>query len=123
MPQVPNVAPLLDQMTDIRCVPIIEGQSCSLLAPMTHSLILNILKSLKRNKAPGPDGFTVEFYLASWDIVGSDFCDAIMHFFVISIMHYGIKSTSIAMFLKCSPLTHERVLPYFSLHNCLQMHL
>nr|GFC58193.1 LINE-1 reverse transcriptase isogeny [Tanacetum cinerariifolium] len=33
------------------------------------------------NKSPGPDGFNFEFFKKYWDVVGSDFCEAIEHFF------------------------------------------
>ena len=33
------------------------------------------LKSLARNKSPGTDGFTAEFYQHFWDILGSDFVE------------------------------------------------
>jgi hypothetical protein len=29
--------------------------------------ILATLKEMKRNASPGPDGFNVEFYIATWD--------------------------------------------------------
>ncbi|XP_071678491.1 uncharacterized protein [Lolium perenne] len=31
-----------------------------------------ILKDMKRNASPGPDGFNVEFYLATWEWIGDD---------------------------------------------------
>lgn len=33
------------------------------------------------NKTPGPDGNTVEFFLAAWEVVGSLFIEAIQEFF------------------------------------------
>ena len=36
-----------------------------------------IVKGMKKNKAPGPDGFTAEFYQASWDFIGQDILDVV----------------------------------------------
>lgn len=48
---------------------------------MTNEEIKAALKSIDDNKAPGPDGFTVKFFIASWHIVGDDVCSAIKEFF------------------------------------------
>ena len=34
--------------------------------------ILDTLKDMKRNASPGPDGFNVEFYIATWDWIGQE---------------------------------------------------
>lgn len=39
------------------------------------------LKSMQKNKSPGPDGFNVNFFTHNWDIVGKDFLTAIKSFF------------------------------------------
>lgn len=93
---------MMDQcdLSGINCETISDTHASRLLAPVTPELILKTLKSMKRNKAPGPDGFTVEFFLAAWDTVGSDFCKAIMHFFATSEMHQGLNSTCIALIPK-----------------------
>lgn len=48
---------------------------------ISDSEILTTLKSMKKYKSPGPDGFNVNFFLLVWDIVGSDFTLAIQSFF------------------------------------------
>lgn len=59
---------------------------------------------MKKNKALGPDGFTVEFYLCIWDSIGNEFCNAIMSFFDTSILHPGVNSISITSVSKvCTP--------------------
>ena len=35
----------------------------------------NILKTFQKNKTPGNDGFTVEFYLAFWSKIGKHLID------------------------------------------------
>ena len=36
-------------------------------APLSMEDILKAVKSIKNNKSPGSDGFTVEFYKKCWD--------------------------------------------------------
>lgn len=55
---------------------------------------------MKKNKAPGPDGFNVEFFLHYWHIVGDCFCEAVKSFFSTSSMHKGVNSTVIALIPK-----------------------
>ncbi|KAL8091471.1 hypothetical protein AgCh_033905 [Apium graveolens] len=57
-------------LSSVTCNTVTIEQSSSLVAPVTDSLILKTLKSIKRNKAPGPDGVNVEFFIATWEITG-----------------------------------------------------
>lgn len=75
---------------------------------ITNETIYATLKSMKRNKSPGPDGFTVEFFLSSWDVVGKEFCEAVAHFFTSSNMHQGINSTGITLVPKVTNPTSMR---------------
>lgn len=49
----------------------------SLVAPVTEKKIYDTLKSMPRNKTPGPDGYPVEFFLASWECIGPFFIEAV----------------------------------------------
>lgn len=66
-----------------------------------HEEIFKILKSMKRNRTPGPDGFNVKFFLKTWDIVGPDFLKA-AHFFLETgnLPHY-INAMVISLVPKC----------------------
>nr|XP_020191500.1 uncharacterized protein LOC109777266 [Aegilops tauschii subsp. strangulata] len=44
--------------------------------PSSADEIWSAVRQLPRGKAPGPDGFTVEFLIAAWDIVRDDFVEA-----------------------------------------------
>lgn len=95
-------------LEDLNSSTLSHSQVAHLEAPITHDLVLKTLKSLKRNKAPGPNGLTVDFFLATWDVVGNDFCNATSHFFSTSIIHSGINSTSIALIPKFRSPTQMR---------------
>lgn len=49
---------------------------------VTETEIQKVLFSMPRNKALGPDGFTIEFFQATWSILGKDFVVAIQSFFL-----------------------------------------
>lgn len=55
--------------------------AASLTTPISDDEIFGVLKSMKLNKSPGPDGFNVNFFLHCWDIVGPDFLRAVKFFF------------------------------------------
>ncbi|CAA7031764.1 unnamed protein product [Microthlaspi erraticum] len=56
--------------------------------------------SLPKNKAPGPDGFTVEFFTTSWDLVGRDLIEAVKFFFVNGSLSRQVNSTVISLIPK-----------------------
>lgn len=45
---------------------ITEDQNMALMRATTLEEVEEIVRSMKKKKAPGPDGFTVEFYQAGW---------------------------------------------------------
>lgn len=63
--------------------------------------IYGILKSMKRNKTPGPDGFNVNFFIHTWDIIGKDFLEAVHYFLETGHLPHYANSTVIALIPKC----------------------
>jgi hypothetical protein len=55
---------------------------------------------MKRNASPGPDGFNVEFYLATWTWIGQDVVQLVRNFFQTGIMPAHINDTHIALIPK-----------------------
>ena len=55
---------------------------------------------LPKNKAPGLDGFSIEFFQHCWDIVGLDVIDAVRHFFITGYLPCGINATFISLIPK-----------------------
>jgi hypothetical protein len=62
--------------------------------------VVETLKEMKRNASPGPDGFNVEFYIATWDWIGSDVMQLVRNFFQTGIMPAHINDTHIALIPK-----------------------
>ncbi|CAN1170807.1 hypothetical protein LINPERHAP2_LOCUS29203 [Linum perenne] len=53
----------------------------SLEAPVTVEEIWLAVRSCGAGKAPGPDGFPLEFYKANWQVVHKEVCDGVLGFF------------------------------------------
>ena len=49
------------------------------------------------NKAPGPDGYPMEFYKAAWPVIGKDFITAIQSFFLFGFMPHSINATLLSL--------------------------
>lgn len=79
-----------------------HDQASQLIAPVTDEEIYAILKSMKLNKSPVPDGFNVNFFLHTWDIIGEDFTKAIKFFIVSGCLLKEVNVTAIALVPKGS---------------------
>lgn len=66
--------------------------------------------SLPSDKAPGPDGYTGEFFKHCWDIVGEEVSNAVLDFFISGKMEPSWNSTAITMIPKVT--NAERVSEY-----------
>ncbi|XP_048592235.1 uncharacterized protein LOC125576362 [Brassica napus] len=91
-----SVASLQDLLT-FRCPPV---SSVSLVSPVTAQEIYEALLSLPNDKVSGPDGFTKEFYVAAWKVIGQDFITAIQSFFLFGFLPSGINATILSLIPK-----------------------
>lgn len=66
----------------------------------TDEEIRSALFALPKNKTPGPDGFTVEFFTSAWDLVGSDVISAVKCFFTTSVLPRQVNATVISLIPK-----------------------
>lgn len=62
--------------------------------------ILQVLREMKCNASPGPDGFNVEFYLAAWEWIGDDVAMLVRNFYITGILPPHISDTNIALIPK-----------------------
>ncbi|PKU86799.1 Putative ribonuclease H protein [Dendrobium catenatum] len=71
-----------------------------LIFPVSDMEIHNVVLAGSSSKAPGPDGFTFEFYKDAWDIIGGHVCRAIKNFFSTDFLPRCAKATAIALIPK-----------------------
>lgn len=68
---------------------------------VTEEEIINVIKSMPKNKTSGPDGFTSEFFLLAWDVDGNQMVNAIFEFFSSGNLLKEINGTLITLLPKC----------------------
>ena len=62
--------------------------------------IWEILKGIKKNASPGPDGFNVGFYLSAWSWIGDDVTNLVRNFYTTGIVPPHLNDTQIALIPK-----------------------
>ncbi|PKU86504.1 integrator complex subunit 11 [Dendrobium catenatum] len=72
----------------------------TLIAPVTIDEIKGIIFNAPSSSAPGLDGYTFDFYKATWNITGRQLCDAILSFFTTGFMPRQAKATVITLIPK-----------------------
>ena len=58
-----------------------QDQRSSLTKEFTREDIRDAFLSLPSNKTSGPDGYSAEFFTASWSVIGAEATDAVLEFF------------------------------------------
>ena len=75
-------------------------QSSHLVAPVSGEEIKSALDALPNDKVSGPDGYTKEFYVAAWPVLGKDFVTAVQSFFLFGFLPSGINATILSLIPK-----------------------
>ncbi|GJT08929.1 RNA-directed DNA polymerase, eukaryota [Tanacetum coccineum] len=79
---------------------LLQCQADDLERGVTHDEIREAVWNCGDNKSPGPDGYTFEFFKKYWDLIGLDFCEAVVHFFVNGGFSKGCNSSFITLIPK-----------------------
>lgn len=77
-----------------------EEDRSMLCGTVTIEEVKKVLFSMAGDKSPGPDGYTMEFFKATWAIAGRDFAIAVQSFFDKGFLPKGINSTILALIPK-----------------------
>lgn len=75
-------------------------QHAVLVGPISPQEIYAVLLSLLNDKVSGPDGYTKEFYVAAWRIIGKDFITAVQSFFLYGFLPTGVNATNLTLIPK-----------------------
>ncbi|CAH8280760.1 unnamed protein product, partial [Arabidopsis lyrata] len=97
MPESPCSTSVLADLLSFRCSDI---HKLSLIKAVSDEEITSTVFALPLDKCPGPDGFSVEFFRASWSIVGSDIVAAVQEFFRNGRLLKDFNTTKIALIPK-----------------------
>ena len=96
-----GVSPLsiveIQDLVSFRCS---SGLATQLIKVPTVEEIRDTMASMPKNKAPGPDGFPVEFYWEAWDVVGQDLIKAVQGFFQSGCLPRNFNTTAITLIPK-----------------------
>ncbi|CAL9237898.1 unnamed protein product [Arabidopsis halleri] len=97
LPQSPCTVAQLADLVSFRCSDI---QKSDLQKEVSEEEIVSTVFSLPLNKCPGPDGYSVEFFRASWSVVGADVIKAVKEFFRNGRLLKDFNTTKIALIPK-----------------------
>lgn len=96
-----------------------EKENTSLMEKVSKAELHEVLHNFQKNKISGPDEWTVEFFLAFYDLIGKDILQVVEETHKEGHMHAPINSTFISMIPKYdSPISLDEFKP-ISLCNCI----
>ncbi|CAL9233341.1 unnamed protein product, partial [Arabidopsis halleri] len=116
-----GVSPLsIDEIKDLTNFRCSQSLASQLLAIPSDIEIKDTLFKMPRNKAPGPDGFPVEFYLEAWEVVGQDTVSAVKEFFSSGYLPRRFNATAIALIPKV--LTADSLSQFIPVSCCTTLY-
>lgn len=97
-----------NKLQGVTTKPVKDEYVNMLQASVTLEEIKQAVFSMLVGKAPGPDGFTVEFYKHNWAVVGDDVVRAMKYCFEHIYVYYPLNSTILTLLLKIPNAMHIR---------------
>lgn len=97
-----------EEMKDLLNYECSENDRSMLMREVTTEEIKKVLFSMAKDKSPGPDGFTSEFFKATWAITRGDLVTAVKSFFDKGFLPKGVNSTILALIPKKNEASHMK---------------
>jgi hypothetical protein len=89
----------------------------ALESPCTKEEILTVLKGFKKEKSPGPDGWSVELYIHFFDIMGQDLLDVVEDARTRGVINPQLNNTYLVLIPKSNLPKHFKDYRPISLCN------
>jgi hypothetical protein len=101
---------------------VLEEEVSSLEQVVTLEELSDVLKGFAKDKSPGPDGWTVEFFLFFFDMVGPDLLAMVEDTRIRGEVIHPINSTFLALILKSNrPLSFSDYRPIALCNLCYKI--
>lgn len=91
------IRPSVQEVERVIRQPLAADQMCLLSNPVSDAEIKSTIFSLAKGKAPGPDGFSAEFFKSNWEIVGPLVLEAVHDFFRTGQLLREVNATILAL--------------------------
>ena len=100
----PGITNISDQLDLLEVFPsMVMDEDNERLGGCVNSVeIEKILKICAKDKSPGPDGWTVEFFIQFWDMIGNEVVELVEESHLTGHISGGLNSTFIALIPKIS---------------------
>lgn len=96
-----------------------EEENSNLMEEVTLDELKGVMHSFQRDKSPGPDGWTIEFYEGFFELLGKDLLEVVEESRKSGVIHAPVNSTFITLIPKTDkPSSFDDFKP-ISLCNCL----
>ena len=97
---LPNSLAPMEELQDLLPFRCSELQQAYLSRTVLEPEIKGTIFSMPTNKSPGPDGYSIKFIRASWDVVGPDIINAVSEFFRNGRLLKDLNTTAITLIPK-----------------------
>jgi hypothetical protein len=99
---------IVDQVESVRLFPrmVIDEELVVLEKPVSEKEILEVLKGFPKEKSPGPDGWSVEFFIFFFDLVAKDLMEVVEESCIKGEVIKSLNSTFIALIPKVNGPTN-----------------
>jgi hypothetical protein len=96
-----------------------EDENCALMEEIKEDKLKEVLQSFQKDKSPGPDIWTLAFFLVLYKVIGKDLLKVVEEPHINGVIHPPFNATFLALILKKDdPQSFEDFRP-ISLYNCI----